>query len=485
MCPLLSRPEAFNRFYELLILKKIFIITYLFVQGATGWTQTLDSTKLVTVNKILIEGNKKTKPQFITRELSFKQGEKHQIFQLDSMFEWDKNRIYNTNLFNEVTFSVIELKNSNVDIVITVDERWYLYPIPIFKLVDRNFNDWWSNRNRDLSRVNYGLNLTKYNFRGRGERLRVSHQFGFTRRFSFSYQLPYIEKTQRHGLGLDFNYLEAKNLAFNTENNLRRFLESESLLRKVYRNNIIHSYRSSFYSFHFTTLGHTSVSITDTIATLHANYLGDGVTHQKYLTARYSYSWDKRNNKNYPTKGERYSLGIRKFGLGIYDDVDFWVIDFKLSKYLELGNEFYYAGNVIGLISFPEDRDFFNYFAIGFQRNVLRGYDLNIIEGSTFFIQKNEVKKKFFSHTQDISRFMPIRQFQTFPVILFGKVFFDQGYAKSYPNHIGSDRLTDQYLYSYGLGIDLMMIYDTVFRFELSQNTLGETNFFINFGAAL
>lgn len=445
----------------------------------------VDSTQALIIKKILIVGNQKTKSKIITRELSFEEGRTYKKFELDSMFEWDRNRIYNSNLFNEVNLTLDQTEGGSTNVLITVDERWYFYPIPIFKLIDRNFNDWWVNRNRDFSRVNYGLKLTKYNFRGRAERLRVSGQFGFTRRLNFSYRIPYIEKSQRHGLDLDFNYLETKNLAVDTERNVRTFLESEDLLRKVYRNKITHSYRNSFYSYHFLSLGHTSVTIADTVQRINPNYLGTGGLKQRYFTFGYSYLWDKRNNRNYTTDGAWHSVGIRKFGIGLHNDVSFWAIDFRLSKYKDLGKDMFYAGNIIGLLSFPEERGYFNYFAIGFQRNVMRGFDLTIVEGSSFFIQKNEIKKKFFSNTYDISNFMPLRQFATFPVTLYGKIFLDQGYAKSYPNHVGSDLLDDQYLYSYGLGLDLMIIYDAVFRFEFSRNTLGQNNFFINFGAAL
>ena len=465
-------------------MKKIFVISYLIIQLLNGWSQ-VDSLDIVAIDNIIIEGNRKTKSQIITRELSFTEGSQYQRSQLDSMFEWDRNRIYNTNLFNDVSFSLINASNGKADVLITVDERWYFHPIPIFQLAGRNFNDWWVNRNRDLNQVSIGLKLTQYNFRGRLERLRVNSQFGFTTRINFSYRIPYIEKTKKHGLDLDFNYLETKYLAFDTEHNNRIFIEGEGLLRSVFRNRITHSYRSSFYSFHFLSLGNTSVNIADTVATLNLNYLGDGLTNQKYFTAGYSYSWDRRDNRNYPTKGEWHTGRVRKYGLGFYKDVDFWTTEFGLSKYKELEKDFYYAGNLIGVISFPNERSYFNYFAIGFRKTVLRGHDLTIVEGSDFFVQKNEFKKKLFSHKQDISKLVPIRQFQTFPITIFGKIFFDQGYAKSYPGHNGSDLLADQYLYSYGLGIDLMIIYDAVFRFELSHNTLGKTNFFLNFGTAL
>ncbi|MEQ9406026.1 MAG: BamA/TamA family outer membrane protein [Cyclobacteriaceae bacterium] len=466
-------------------MKRILPFSLLLITGLWCIAQVPDSTELITINEIRIEGNKKTKRQFITRELSFKAGDQFQRFQLDSMFIWDRNRIYNTNVFNEVEFSLAEVANSVVDVIVTVDERWYFYPIPIFKLVDRNFNDWWVNRDRDLSRVNYGLRLSQFNFRGRGELLRVTGQFGFTQRVSFLYHLPYIEKKQRHGLRINFSYQEAKNLAVVTRNNVRAFLTGEDLLRTAYRTRVTHSYRSSFYSFHFLSLGHTSASIADTVVAINENYLGDGRLKQNYFTAGYFYTWDKRNNRNYATSGSWHTLGIRKFGLGLYDDVDFWSFEFRLSKYMDLGNDFYFAGNAIGVISLPEERDYFNYFSIGFLKNVLRGYDLNVVEGSSYFIQKNEFKKKLFSNKYDISRFMPVRQFQTFPITLYGKVYFDQGYARGYPNYTGSDKLDDQYLYSYGLGLDLMILYDAVFRFEYSRNTLGQTNLFINILAAI
>ncbi len=472
-------------------LKRRNLFFILILLASTSYSQ-VDSSELITVHEILIKGNRKTKPQIITRELSFKEGKKYQRIELDSMFVWDRNRIYNTNLFNEITFSIENRRNGSADILITLDERWYFYPIPIFKLVDRNLNDWWVNRNRDLSRVNIGLRITQYNFRGRAERLRLSAQFGFETRLNFGYRIPYIEKTQRHGLNFNFSYVENKNLAFDTENNVRSFLEGEELLRTAFSNSVTHSFRNSFYSFHFFSLNHSSVHIADTIAALNPNYLGTmegengkSLTSQKSIRLGYSYAWDKRNNRNYPTDGEWYTASINKYGLGLYDDIDFVAADFRLSRYRELGKNWYYAGNLAGFFSTPEERDYFNFFAIGFRRTVLRGYDLTIVEGSSYFIQKNEIKKLFFSHTQDISRVMPIRQFQTFPIKLFGKVFFDQGYAKGYPGHDGSQLLDNRYLYSYGIGLDVMLIYDAVFRFELSQNTLGQTNFFINFGTAL
>lgn len=432
---------------------------------------------------IIVEGNKRTKTRYITRELSFVLGETYAKSDLDSIFVWNRNRIYNTYLFHKIEFDIVNEANGEADLLLTVEERWYVYPVPIFKLVDRNFNDWWVNRNRDLSRVNYGLKITHFNFRGRGEFLRAWLQTGFTNILSLNYRIPYIDKKQQHGLLFSLGYLEAKNVAYTTRDNIPRFTFSEDeKLRFLYVNSIRHSYRSSFYSFHFTRLGHTRIDVADTIAQLSDNYLGDGQTTQQHFWLGHTFTWDKRNNRFYPTNGEFYRASLFKHGLGIYNNgVDYWRAKINLTKYWEFEDNFYLVTDVSILHTFPPDRAYYNYTKIGLLNEVLRGHDLYVIEGSSYVMQRNEFKHRLFGRTYNISKVMPIRQFQTFPINMYGKIFFDQGYARSFPNYEGSRLLTDRYLYSYGAGIDLVLAYDLVFRFEYSRNTLEETGFFINF----
>lgn len=430
-----------------------------------------------------MEGNKRTKERYITRELSFEAGQSYPRKDLDSMFVWNRNRIYNTYLFNTITFDLINDSAGEADLKVTVDERWYVYPVPIFKLVDRNFNDWWVNRDRDLNRVNYGLRLTHFNFRGRGEFLRLWMQTGFTNILALQYRLPYIDQKQRHGLLFDLSYFEAKNVAYNTLDNIPRFaFDEEQKLRVAYKNSIRHSYRSSFYSFHLTRLGHLKIDIADTVSQLNDNYLGNGRTTQQHFWFGHTFIWDKRNNRNYPTSGDYHRIGLFKHGLGVYNDgVDFWRAKINLTRYWEFNDNFFVVGDLSVLTTFPAKRDYFNYYEIGILKEVLRGYDLYVIEASSYVLQRNEIKHQLFKRNYDISQVMPIKQFQTFPIAVYGKLFFDQGYAQGYPDYDGSNLLTDRYLYSYGAGADLVIAYDMVFRFELSQNVLGNTHFFINF----
>ncbi|MBC6400435.1 MAG: BamA/TamA family outer membrane protein [Ekhidna sp.] len=462
------------------ILKHLSALPLIVIALHSGYSQ--DSTEWISIKKISIEGNKKTKAQIITRELSFDVGDSLLFSQFDSLFVWNKIRIYNTNLFNEVNLSLSHISEGQAAVLIEVDERWYLYPFPIFRLIDRNFNDWWVNRDRDLSRVNYGVRINQFNFRGRREFLRVVFQTGFTDVLNLRYNIPYIDKKQRNGLLFDLSYSEAKNVAFTTVDNVPRFTSDlDKDLRRVFRNIVRHSYRNSFYTFHYTTLGHFHVEIADTLAQLNPNYLGDERTIQQHFYFGHSFLYDRRNNVNYPTKGERLIAGVFKHGLGIYDEgVNYWRIRLAASKYWDLKKGFYAASDISILSTLPEDRNYYNYYKIGPLREVLRGYDLNIIEGSSYVIQRNEIKHKLIGRKWDISKVMPIRQFRIFPFTVYGKVYFDQGYAKGYPNYDGSGLLDDRYLYSYGAGLDLVLVNDLTFRLEYSRNALNQTFFFIN-----
>ena len=76
---------------------------------------------------------------------------------------------------------------------------------------------------------------------------------------------------------------------------------------------------------------------------------------------------------------------------------------------------------------------------------------------------------------------MPISQFQTLPIAIYGKVFFDGAYVLGFKNYAFNDRLTDTVLYGVGTGIDLVTVNDLVIRFEYSVNRDGRKQFFVNF----
>src|SRR5258706_6809529 len=183
----------------------------------------VDSSRVLTVNRILIIGNKVTKERIISRELTLKPGDTISLRRLKHELLWDKRKIYNLRLFHTVDIRSLELSDNRIDLLVEVTERWYTFPIPIFELSDRNFSEWWHNYNHDASRINYGINLTRYNFRGRYETLQLIAQFGFTQRYDLSYRIPYIDKKQKQGLSFNFDYSTPRNLAYFTDNHILKY----------------------------------------------------------------------------------------------------------------------------------------------------------------------------------------------------------------------------------------------------------------------
>ncbi len=103
-----------------------------------------------------ITGNSKTKDYIILRELPFVKGDSLEAKQLAPAIIQAKQLLMNTQLFVDVQIDTLA-NDGQWQIRIQVKERWYLLPLPYFRLVDRNFNQWWVDQNRSLDRVNYGM----------------------------------------------------------------------------------------------------------------------------------------------------------------------------------------------------------------------------------------------------------------------------------------------------------------------------------------
>ncbi len=446
---------------------------------------TLDRSE-IRINRIYILGNKKTKRSIITRELTLNEGDTIAAYRLPLLIEDDRNKVYNTQLFNTVTIEKLKLDSSEIDLLIKVEERWYFYPSLLFKLSDRNFNDWWVNRNRDLKRVNYGFKVFQYNFRGRNERLLLVAQFGFETQLELNYRIPYVEPSQRHGLTFGVRYSERKNMAYQTVDHLPIFVQSQGneLIRSSVGGSITHSYRPSFYTYHYTTFGMYSINLADTIPELNPNFFKNGDTKQQALRITYSFTRDYRDNRNYALSGNYYYLQIDKVGLGILDDVDIWRFRGNYSNYHTLSNGFYLANSVEGMIATPKKQPYNNYTSLGFGPTLVRGYELELIEGNQYFLTKNAIRKRLWKHESDISSVMPLEQFQKIPFAFYAKLFFDAGWVNNYPNYAQSSRLTNKVIYGLGLGIDFITLNDLIMRFEYSYNAENDLNFFLNFKAA-
>ena len=440
-----------------------------------------DSSKnrYVEIDNIFIIGNKVTKNKIILREMDVRVGSFYGYLDLQEILEADKNKIQNLQLFNTVEISILDLSPTKVDIVVQVKERWYTFPAPIFDLVDRNFNDWWQNRNGDLSRTNYGVRLFRNNFRGRNERLRLTLQLGFTRNFSLSYRIPQIDRAQRHGISFLFDYTENKSIGFRTEDHFQLFIDSEDLLRIERRMGMGYRFRNSFYTVHSFELTFNNNQVGDTIAIINPEYFNDGQDDQQYFHFAYGLTIDKRDFNPYPLKGFRFDVLLEKLGLGMFGDIDQTEFNASLSRYFDVGKKFYLSNYSSVFVSTARDQAYANFNALGFEKNLIRGYELYLIEASNYYVNRTTFKRRIFS-TKGRIGLIPIEQFREFPLDIYVKTYFDAGYAENYPNYEQSSLLTNRFLFGTGAGLDIVTYYDTVFRFEYSINRENEAGLFFH-----
>jgi outer membrane protein assembly factor BamA len=437
----------------------------------------------VKVNNIFIIGNEKTKKEIILRELDF---------MTDTFYDWetllqiliaDQKKVYNLRLFTAVDITPLEIDESEVEVLITVKERWYILPSLIFQLADRNFAEWWTNQNRDFSRVNFGLRLSHSNVAGRNEKLRFSGQLGFTKALDFQYSKPYIDKHQKHGLAFQVNFNENKTIPVRSAYNRQVFYASED--ERVLRTNIgaaiRYTFRRSFYNFHFFTLGYSNTRIDSEVLVQNPEYFQNGSTKLRYLYGTYTFRHDRRDNVAYATDGELLQLSITKYGIFFVDELDEVEVSMTANKYWKINDRFHFNSGLTADWFLSERQPYTLVRGIGYSPDFIRGYELNVIEGQQLYVHKNSFRWKFFDKEFDVSRFFKLEQFSTIPIRLYLSANFDHGYVADRNKIPENSRLANSYLYGYGTGIDLIGFYDSVLRFEYSFNNSGEGNFFFNF----
>jgi outer membrane protein assembly factor BamA len=441
------------------------------------------SVQRVQINRILIIGNRITREHIILRELSVKSGDTVALSLLPALIEKDEKKLFNLHLFHSASIRLLEIQPGVVDLLVEVKERWFTFPVPIFQLSDRNFNEWWENYNHNLNRVNYGLKLYQYNVRGRNETLIFTAQFGYVRRFELMYRIPYIDARQKQGLILETDFIDNKNLPVLTRNHKLDFLEMRTLLRNTRSLAMTYTYRNSFYYQHRIKYGYRYTWIADTVARVNPNYLGEnaGLT-QRFDFLNYQFVADLRDVVAYPLKGYYLFAQFQQNGLFQNNDISFLNGSLSIAAYADLKKNFYLSNFTHGYWSNERELPYFNFGSMGYNKIFIRGYEVFVIEGPWYFLNKTTLKKRIFSRTWQWND-MPISQFQYLPVSVFLKTYADFGYVRNYPyyNRIDANQmLADSWIYGAGFGIDVVGSYDMVLRFEYSFNALGRSGFFFH-----
>lgn len=441
-----------------------------------------DSTK-VTIRNIFITGNRKTKEYIIRREIGFREGDAIEAYNIIPRIERARENIYNTQLFLEVIPQIRNWANGAVDVYFEVKERWYLFPLPYFKLVDRNLNQWIDEQKASLKRVNYGLKFSWNNVSGRNDKLRVYLVTGYTRQYSFTYDQPFADKKLKHGFTLGFSFNQNRQVnAYNDLNKQVFFPENNygnnelGILKQQVRGEFGYSYRPDIYRRHYLRLNIINEKIADTIFKINPNYFGDGKSRVSFPELSYTYNYINLDSIAYPLRGISGSVSLMQRGLGFNKAVNMWQLDFNISKYITVARN-HFSVQLYGKLKSPTNQPFYNLKALGYGDFYLRGLENYVVDGVASGLAKFTYRRKL------LHILLPTlikRNGFTYhiPVKIYAKAFGDVGY--SYLQNPINTLLNNKMIYTGGFGIDIITFYDFQLKIEFSFNQLGQNGLFLH-----
>ena len=280
--------------------------------------------------------------------------------------------------------------------------------------------------------------------------------------------VKFTNSSNRSDILFDFDYTEGKNIADSTISHKLNYVKSSTVLRATRGFGLTYTYRKNFYLQHRVKYEYRYSSIADTLMQLNENYLGHGNTHQQVDALTYELNADQRDVAAYPLKGYDFLFGVQRSGILFNSDLQKTSLYARASGYVPLGHDFYFSDMAVGFWSNPDNIPYFNYTTMGYDKIFVRGYEVYVIEGPYFFLNKATLKKKVFSRNWHLNHWK-VRQFNYLPLALYLKTYADLGYVDNYGAYANAginNTLSDKVLAGAGIGADLVTGYDLAIRFE-------------------
>ncbi len=440
---------------------------------------------LVYVDSISVEGNKKTKTEIILREIRLGVGDSLTVDNLPDELESNEKLIMNTGLFSSanIVFKNWQAESGKIHLHIIVQEAWYIYPIPVFELADRNFNVWWVEQNRSLQRINFGIDFAHLNISGQMDRLKVEAKFGYTRKYELAYSLPYINRAKTMGLSAEVSFSRNREVNYATVGNKQEFFKlDDQFIYQRFFSGLDISYRPRIKNFHNFYVGFHQNKIDEIIAQeLNPEFFLDGRDLQRYVNIGYRFIYDNRDVRPYPWKGDFFYFLAEKDGVGLFNDrnaLTFWT---GISHYQPMGKKWSLASGLrLKYSAIRQQQPYNDNRALGFGDHTLHGYEYYIVDGLDLGLLKTSLHYSIWEGNLNFGRIVPIQAFRQMPLRLFLSLNNDVGFANS-PFNALENPLNNRLMWGGGLGLDIVIYYDKVLQIEYSFNDLLENGLFLHF----
>ena len=447
----------------------LFLFVSILLSSSSGFAQ-------IKINAIHIDGNAKTKSYIIARELPYHVGDVIANDSLNLLNTIAQQQLFNTALFLEVIVEANRVDSASVDIDIKVKERWYFFPIPYFRWVDRNFSEWWTVNHRSLDRVNYGLNLRQGNVTGNNDKLTIGFITGYTHQTTVRYQFPYFDKKLKYGLGMSWLNFTQKEINSSTVNDKQIFYKTMGAIQKGYRGSVSLLYRPNLFERHSIQLGVGNNEISDSAILNQAIFLPNFKKSFSYADLTLSFTKVKFNYNAYPSKGSSTEIvAYQRFSaasnLTTFQFRQVYAHPFTKNRFVLLESN--------SVVKFLPNQNYLDSKLMGYGNMQMNGLEYYVIDGNAASLVRAQIHQSL-----GTVRAKSVLSQKYFPEIKFQvwlKAFSNLGYVYSeHPNN--STKLSNTLLRTAGVGIDITGMYDFVLKIDYSVNQLGDKGVYLHGG---
>jgi hypothetical protein len=448
----------------------------------------MPDSAVLRVNNILVAGNKVTKDYIVLREVSFKKGTYIAVKDLLPALEKARLDILNTQVFLEVLPGITSWSNETIDISFTIKERWYIFPVPYFKVIDRNLNQWIVEQNASLERIDYGLKFNWDNVTGRRDKLSFRYVNGYNRQYSIAYEQPYADKKLEKGFLAGIYYTSNRQMTYATDSNKQVFYPSANnqindFVRSSFRVETGFTYRKGIHHRHAIRLHYVNERIDDTIPSLinqnqskgYIPYYPGNKTKLSAFEFIYSYQYFDLDNIAYPLKGFAFSGSFFQRGLGS-KDINLWQMNAKAGRYITLAPKTYASVITAGSLKLPFQQPMIHMPALGYGDLTMQGLEYYVTDGVMAGVLRTTISREILK--LNVPTFVTKNEkYKKIPFRILFKLYGNIG--GSYLPYASNSFLNNRLLYTWGAGFDVISYYDFTARIDYSFNQLGENGLFL------
>lgn len=430
----------------------------------------IDSMDLI-VSSIIITGNKITKEDIITREMSLKKGSKFTL----KKYSDDIQNIYNLALFTKVDLIPVPVNDKEIALNVDVQERWYILPLPSGGIEDGEWKKVW-----------LGMNLRWDNFRGRNERANLGFRVFYNPSVSLGYYVPWIGDKLHLFMGIGGSWQRQRNKSLDAvgrQNGSGTITYNDSNYDNIQYNAELSIGR--FFGKHFSVF--TNYQFHHLRVTQYAQgrtLSEDGI--DRYLVFGGGIAYDTRDIYEYATKGiyfrtsyHRYGFLDKEINFGRFsiENQSFIPINFTKNYYITLASKLYTS------LAIGANIPLYNHEYLGYSEDYIRGWRGQAFEGDDVFTLYNEiripiVKPRYLKGRQImIVKSIPIVKDLDIRHGLYLTLFYDVGTVWYKDESIFKKR----FLSGAGIGINVIAPFGYVLRadwgFRLGRPTVGQLGF--------